>query len=591
MAKCLPYLAAVILYCLIPLSSATAKPNVIVLLADDQGWGDFTSTGNTDLRTPNIDSLADDGARFRYFYVEPVCSPTRAEFLTGRYHLRVGVNGVSTGAERLNLNERTVADAFQNAGYKTACFGKWHNGAQYPYHPNARGFEEYYGFPSGHWGEYYDPPLDHNGKAVQGTGYLPDDLTNRAIQFVEQQAEAGKPFFCYVAYNIPHSPMQVPDLYWDRFKDKQLKFRGDGKENLAHTRAALAMCENLDDNVGKLINSLETKGIAEDTIIVYYSDNGPNGPRWNGGLKGRKGSTDEGGVRSPLHIRWPAKIPQGTVVEPISAAIDLYPTLIDLAGIERVGDKPLDGISMAPWLLGQSPKMPERVLFQHWNGRISARNQQYRLDHTGKLYDIINDHGQTKNLANQEPVVLQQLQQAANRWKAELFDPFPKQDDRPFPVGYAEFPRTVLPARDGVPHSGVRRSAPAPNCSFFTDWTDTNGLMTWNVEVNQPGKYEAIVLYTCPENSVGSTIKLSIGQTEWSGQITEAHDPPLHGEEHDRVNRGPESYVKDFRPLSLGVMTLDAGRDSLKLQAIKVPGEYVADVRAVELILVEPKQQ
>ena len=141
---------------------------MVVILSDDQGWGDLSLNGNTNLKTPHIDSLAKNGAKFDRFFVQPVCSPTRAEFLTGRYHPRGGVRDVSTGGERLNLDEKTIADTFRAAGYATGAFGKWHNGSQYPYHPNGRGFQEYYGFTSGHWGDYFDPPLDHNGVAVRG---------------------------------------------------------------------------------------------------------------------------------------------------------------------------------------------------------------------------------------------------------------------------------------------------------------------------------------------------------------------------------------------------------------------------------------
>src|SRR5512145_1394724 len=184
---------------------AADRPNVVVILADDQGWGDLSVHGNTNLSTPNIDSLAKDGAMFDRFFVCPVCSPTRAEFLTGRYHSRGGVWSTSTGGERLNLDEKTIADSFKAAGYATALFGKWHNGTQYPYHPNGRGFEEYYGFTSGHWGEYFDPPLDHNGRDVRGRGYITDDLTDRAISFLRRNVAAGKPSLCYLACNTPHS--------------------------------------------------------------------------------------------------------------------------------------------------------------------------------------------------------------------------------------------------------------------------------------------------------------------------------------------------------------------------------------------------
>src|SRR5205807_647645 len=209
------------------------KPNIVIILADDQGWGDLSINGNSNLSTPNIDSLACTGAMFEHFYVCPVCSPTRAEFLTGRYHPRGGVHGVSTGGERLNLDEQTIADVFKAAGYRTGAFGKWHNGSQWPYHPSARGFVEYYGFTSGHWGEYFNPPLEHNGQPVRGKGYIADDLTDKALAFIENERQG--PFFCYLAFNTPHSPFCVPDEYWNRFKDKALakRARPGDKEDLA----------------------------------------------------------------------------------------------------------------------------------------------------------------------------------------------------------------------------------------------------------------------------------------------------------------------------------------------------------------------
>ncbi|MCH2583644.1 MAG: sulfatase-like hydrolase/transferase, partial [Planctomycetes bacterium] len=242
-----------LLFSLLALAPATLdarKPNVIVILTDDQGWGDLSLNGNTNLETPEIDALARAGARFDRFYVCPVCSPTRAEFLTGRYHLRSGVFSTSAGGERIDLDEMTIAQTFKAAGYATGAFGKWHNGMQHPYHPNARGFDEYYGFCSGHWGNYYDPMLEHNGRIVRGKGFIIDDLTNKAIEFIERNRE--KPFFAYIPYNTPHSPMQVPDRWWKKFKDRELAMRPSSKkrENLGHTRAALAMCENIDWNVG-----------------------------------------------------------------------------------------------------------------------------------------------------------------------------------------------------------------------------------------------------------------------------------------------------------------------------------------------------
>jgi hypothetical protein len=304
-------------------------------------------------------------------------------------------------------------------------------------------------------------------------------------------------------------------------------------------------------------------------------------------MKGHKGSTDEGGVRAPLLVRWPEKVKPGTVVTPVAAAVDLYPTLIDLAGIKRVGDKPIDGISLAPWLLGKEAPPPDRVVFNHWAGKVSARDQHYRLDAAGQLFDLTTDPGQQKKVNAEHPEEVQRLADAVAWYKREVLAGISRPDERPFLVGYAEFPRTVLPARDGVPHGNVKRSAGAPNCSFFTGWTKPEDRITWEVEVHTAGRYEAILHYTCPKPEVGSSIELALGGAKWSGTVTEAHDPPLRGKEHDRVPRTAESYVKDFRPLSLGTVHLPAGKGTLTLRATKVTGTLVADVRAVELILLK----
>jgi arylsulfatase A-like enzyme len=577
-------LSLVVLFCANAFTTAR-PPNVVVILADDQGWGDLSVHGNTNLRTPHIDSLARDGALFERFFVCPVCSPTRAEFLTGRYHPRGGVRGVSTGGERLNLGEQTIADTFKATGYATGAFGKWHNGSQYPYHPNGRGFDEYYGFTSGHWGDYFSPPLDHNGRPVRGNGYLTDDLTDHALAFIEKHRE--RPFFCYVPFNTPHSPMQVPDRYWDRFKDAELKLRytGSQKEDVAMTRAALAMCENIDTNVGRLLHKLEDLKLAEQTIVLYFSDNGPNSWRWNGGMKGRKGSTDEGGVRVPLLVRWPGHIQPGTKVVPIAADIDLLPTLADLAGVKVGGNKPLDGVSVAPLLLGKSRDWPDRMIFNHWNGSVSVRSQQYRLDAAGKLYDLTRDPGQEHDLSRDRPETAAKLAEAVARWKRDVLAELPAKDDRPFPVGYRTFPATTLPTRDGVPHGNLRRSATAPNCSYFTHWTSSDDRMTWDIEVATTGRYEAVLYYTCPAADVGSTVELSFAGSKLEGKVSPAHDPAPYGSANDRVPRAGESYMKDFQPLRLGTITLEKGRGSLTLRAVRVAGKQVMDLRSVGLTL------
>lgn len=566
-------------------SSDTVKPNVIVIVSDDQGWGDLSINGNKNLHTPNIDLLAREGVRFHRFYVSPVCSPTRAEFLTGRYHPRSGVHSTSEGGERMDLDETTIAQIFREAGYATAAFGKWHNGMQYPYHPNARGFDEYYGFCSGHWGNYFSPQLEHNGKLVKGNGFIIDDFTEHAMRFVE--TNKNNPFFLYIPYNTPHSPMQVPDQWWDKFKDKELDMLSDDpeKEDINFTRAALAMCENIDWNIGRLMDKLKKLDLEENTIIIYFSDNGPNSTRWNGGMKGRKGSTDEGGVRSPLIMRWAGSIPGGTRVEEITAAIDLLPTLAHLTGIEYQTPKPLDGVSLKPLLLDDKKAWKERLIFSHWKGRVSVRSQQYRLDHEGNLYDMIADPGQSNNIAKNEPDVTAALASAVKEWKADVLSGMGK-DERSFPIGHPDFKYTQLPARDGQAHGNIVRSDNFPNDSYFKDWTSVDDKIAWEVDVLSDGDYNVQVYYTCPAKDVGSTVQLSLGSSSVTANVAEAHDPPLEGEEHDRVERNV-SFVKDFKPLDMGTIHLEEGVGTLTLKALNMPGSQVMDFRLLMLTRVE----
>lgn len=571
--------------CATEAQSPATRPNVIIIVSDDQGWGDLSIHGNTNLHTPNIDNLARQGVSFAHFYVSPVCSPTRAELLTGRYHPRGGVYSTSAGGERLDLDEVTIAEVFKNAGYATAAYGKWHNGMQFPYHPNARGFDDFYGFCSGHWGDYFSPQLEHNGKLVRGTGFIIDDLTNRAIRYIENNKD--KPFFLYLPYNTPHSPMQVPDRWWNKFKDKELEMLGDdAEEDLAFTRAALAMCENIDWNVGRLMEKLNQLRLKENTIVVYMSDNGPSSSRWNGGMKGRKGSTDEGGVRSPLFLSWPGKIKAGTEITRLAAAIDLLPTLAELAGVDYKLAKALDGVSLRPLLLEEAGSWTDRFIFSHWNGRVSVRSQQYRLDHEGKLFNMKSDPGQLSEVTSDYPAEAKALREEAEAWRRSVFAELPKKDDRPLTVGHPAATYTQLPARDGVGHGNITRSSRHPNCSFFTNWISLEDKITWDIEVLASGKFEVELYYTCPEKDAGSSFELSFAGSTLAGRILEGYDPPLRGMEHDRVER-IESYVKDFKPLNLGVLSMEKGRGPLTIKAVNIAGKQLMDVRLLMLKRIE----
>ena len=577
------------------LGDAAASPrpaNVIVILADDAGFGDFSCHGNTNLRTPHVDSLARDGAAFEQFMVQPVCAPTRAELLTGRYHPRSGVRGVSLGQERMAADERTVANVFRDAGHATGCFGKWHNGTQWPFHPLARGFETFRGFTEGHWNDYFDPPLEHDGRFVRGTGFIADDVTTNAIAFMDRSHAAGRPFFCHLAFNTPHSPMCVPDAEWERFRDRALALRGpaEAAENVPLTRAALAMVENIDSNVGRVLAAIDRLGVADDTIVVFFSDNGPNSPRWCAGLKGIKGSTDDGGVRSVCHVRFPRAIRPGAVVREVAGAIDLLPTLAGLAGVPAAAAKPLDGSDLSPLLTGMSDmktSLAGRAIVSSFGGRVSVRTTHHRLDHEGRLYDMRVDPGQTRDIAAEQHDVAARLARVATDYRRDVLDAVGRPAEERFTVGFPAAPMTELPARDGRPHGGVTRSSRAPNASYFTTWTRPDDSITWTVDVLASGTYSAEVWYTCPEADAGSTIELSCGHEAVSAEVRPGWDPPPNRGD-DRVERKAEGYDKDFHPLRLGTIRLEAGPATLLLKATNIPGRTVADIRRLVLHPVAP---
>ncbi|EMI55628.1 arylsulfatase [Rhodopirellula sallentina] len=574
----------------------TERPNVVVILADDQGWGDLSLHGNPNLKTPHIDSLARDGANLKNFYVCAVCSPTRAEFLTGRYHSRMGVYSTSQGGERFHLGERTIGEVFSDAGYQTAAYGKWHSGMQAPYHPNSRGFADFYGFCSGHWGNYFSPILEHNGEIVRGDGFLTDDLTNHAIEFIKKHRQS--PFFVYLPLNTPHSPMQVPDSDWAPFADKDIvpdpRKENARRENQQHTRAALALCENIDRNVGRLLKSLESLEIADNTVVVYFSDNGPNGRRFNGGLRGQKGSVYEGGLRSPCLIRWPKQIQPGTEIESVAGAIDLLPTLAAFCRAE-IGETrgPLDGVSFADQLTGRSEPhdSPHRALFSTWKGRASVRTQHYRYHLDGTLYEISSDRGEQNDVAKEHPVVVARLKKKLHRWREETASNDRRDHQEPtFPVGHPDSEWTQLPVRDATATGAIRRSSRHPNSTYFSNWTNADDTIRWDVDVIAEGSFDAELWYASDEQALGTELTLSFTPSDSdeaaspsTSTVVNQSTPPGHvATDFDRVAR-TEGYEKAWQQLPIGHLTLPSGHGTLQLSASKIQGDQGIEIRLLTL--------
>lgn len=567
-----------------------APPNVLLIIADDQGYGDLGCTGNPHLKTPQIDGLAAQSITFDRFFVSPVCSPTRASLLTGRYALRTGVKGVARGQETMRSEEVTIAEVLRDAGYRTGLFGKWHNGEHYPYTPQGQGFTETFGFNLGHWNNYFDTTLKRNGQPVKTNGYITDVLTDAALEFVT--ANKAQPFFCYVAYNTPHSPFQVPDKYFDRYKKLGLDDR---------LACIYGMCANIDDNVGRLLAKLDELKVRENTIVIYLSDNGPNGARFNAGMRGTKGSLHEGGTRVPCFLSWPARYKSPRTVSRIAAHIDLFPTLLELCGVEwhgqlaralgkrehNTGGTPvplaLDGLSLVPLLDGRTNDWPERVLItqhQPQPGRAALRTQRYRLVREGRdweLFDMQEDPGETRDVSSQQPDVKQKLIAAYEKWWPEVAA-VAEQPIPPIPVGHAEENPVELPVPQANFGGGLRFNGRHANNAWLTGWTDTAARVEWNLDVVRPGQYAVGLRYLAAD--AGARIKVSAGAANVEGVVTAT--PLRQVPSPDRVPRD-EVLEMEWATVRIGSLKLRRGPVTLTVEALTRPGAQVMELKGVVL--------
>jgi len=554
-----------------------SSPNILIVLTDDQGWGDLSIRGNTNLKTPNIDNIGYNGASFERFYVSPVCAPTRAELLSGKYFVKSGVNGVTRGYERMSNDVQLVSEYFKEKNYITGLFGKWHNGSQPPYHPNYRGFDEFFGFTSGHWGNYFNPILEKNGKIIKTNGYINDVITNEAISFIKNSKQ---PFLSFISYNTPHSPMQVPDKYYLN-KKVSLVGRYSNKENINKTKAALGMIENIDENIGNIVSVLKEKDVYDNTIIIFLSDNGPNGNRWNNDFKDRKGSTNEGGVRVPFFIQWPNNIKKGLKINQVSSVLDLFPTLLELTGNKALDD--LDGVSLKKYLDSPTLLDDERTIFSYWNNRISARNNNYILDHENNLYDLVKDYFQYSPLEKDNNPNYQKLLNDKNEWLKEVVNPhIEKLTRRPFTINYKTAEYTHLPARDAEINGDLKRSSIHANCSFIENWKNTEDYIYWEIDVLEDGINNIELYYTLEKESVGTEIALELENQIIKKTIDKFHDPRLVGSVKDKIER-IESYTKDFKKINIGKISLKKGKSILKLKTTKMEGDKSIDFRLLIL--------
>ena len=412
--------------------AAQPRPNVVVIVADDLGYGDLGIQGGTDVPTPNIDSLARDGVRCTDGYVScPVCSPTRAGLLTGRYQQRFG-HEFNPGPGRrqgdgdgfgLPLEQVTLANVLKQAGYKTGIVGKWHLGYAAEFQPQKRGFDEFFGFLGG--AHKYLPgddnergPIYRGTEVVQEKEYLTDAFGREAVAFVERHSH--EPFFLYLTFNAVHNPPEVTDKYLERFSSITNPKR----------KPYAAMLSALDDNVGLVLKTLHDKKLDENTLVFFVSDNGGpqagNGSR-NTPLKGDKGTVWEGGIRVPYFVRWKGHLEAGKVFSQPVISLDILPTAAAAAGATLSSGAKLDGVNLLPYLTGKETGAPHERLYWRFGPQHAVRQGNYKLvktrDGEAQLFDLAQDIGEQKNLAATEPEVLKQLNASYQTWNSELAEP------------------------------------------------------------------------------------------------------------------------------------------------------------------------
>lgn len=504
-----------------------ARPNVVLIITDDQGYGDFSSSGNPVLKTPHLDRLATDGVRLANFYVSPVCSPTRASLLTGRYHLRTGVRDTYLGRSMMRGSEQTLAESLQAAGYGTGIFGKWHLGDCYPMRPQDQGFEECLVHGGGGVGQpsdppqnhYQDPQLRHNGQWQRYPGYCSDVYATAAIDYVK--AHRDEPFFVYLAFNCPHTPLEVPEELLARYPAEALtaaRWPDDGYpvealKDVEATRRVYAMVANIDDNVGRLLGALDECQLRDNTIVVFLTDNGPQQERYNAGLHGLKASVYEGGIRVPCFARWPARWRSGTVLQRPTAHIDWMPTLLAACGA-HFGDgppAPHDGLNLLPLLDDPQADWPERLLFFQWHRgdepvryrNCAVRGERWKLlqplgafDEANaaerfELYDLAADPYERHNVADQHPDVAAQLRAAYDRWFNDVCrrEPMPR-----IVVGHGSEPATTL----------TRQDWRGPAAGWSAD-----SLGHWELTTERAGRFDVLVRFAKVAGAAQVTLEIN----------------------------------------------------------------------------------
>ena len=433
------------------------KPNIVIVITDDQGYGDLGCTGNPIIKTPHTDKLANESVWLTDYHVAPTCSPTRAALMSGHWTNRTGVWHTIMGRSMLRANEGTLGQFFKENGYETGMFGKWHLGDNFPYRPEDRGFTEVYRHGGGGVGQtpdvwdnaYFDGGYFHNGKIVDAKGFCTDVFFREGNRFIRESVKKKKPFLAYISTNAPHGPFHCPQKYLDMYKGQS-----------GRIASFFGMITNIDDNVGKTRKLIKDLGVHDNTIFIFTTDNGTASGRqiFNAGMRGQKGSEYDGGHRVPFFMHWPnGGMNKLKKVDTLCHAVDVAPTLLDLTGGKKPKGYKFDGVSIRNVLEADGDvDWPDRMLITDsqrvkdpikWR-KSSVMSQGWRLVNQKELYNINKDPGQTKNVASQNPDQVAKMQAFYDQWWDELEPTFAETTE--LHVGHKDHPVVSLTSHDWI---------------------------------------------------------------------------------------------------------------------------------------------
>jgi arylsulfatase A len=473
----------------------------------------------------------------------------------------------------------TLAEVLKENWYATGCFGKWHNGRYYPQHPNRQGFDEFVGFPVGHLGYYFDAWFLHNDQEKQSSGYTSDYFTGQAIDFIERNRE--NPFLCYVSYNVPHSPFQVPEKYFSKYRQAGLD---------STLSSIYGMVENMDDNIGRLLEKLEELNIAENTIVIFFSDNGPNTDRYNGSMKGRKGSVDEGGVRVPFYIKWPEQIKPSTTLQ-LAQDIDIMPTLIGLCGLKYDPEKPFDGIDLSGIINGKQKTFDRLIFSRQGNQNLeecnsSVRNNTYRLVLTWKdtlLYNLNNDPEQKNDISLIEKTTTSSMLDQLISHNMALISNY--QSVTTIEAGFSGESSFTLPVQDAALSGKIKYSSIHPNQSHTESWIQNGDSILWTLNINNKGTYRVEMQYGCTAGETGSQMALITSSGSVPFRMSEPFESTVLPDK-DYVKRS-ESVERTWSWMDVGTVTLNEGKEEISLKLIKKSHEEAGLIKSLKFTRVD----